>query len=207
MVISSISALAAHLQKLASDGASVPGAVGQCAEETILGLERTMKWIDDGVVGEDRIIDVQFADFMSDPFATIGSIYERMGRELTPAAGKADARTSFGKPGRRRRRSHTWADTGLDAAELRERVRPTRSASTFPPRRCVSKNQISVDTGTKPSVRPYPAAMDILIMVLLLSIALLIWRGRSADWSSGCGSSVRWRCSDCSSTTSPRCWI
>ena len=38
-----------------------------------------MKWIDDGVVGEDRIIDVQFADFMSDPFATIGSIYERMG--------------------------------------------------------------------------------------------------------------------------------
>ncbi|HRD14254.1 MAG TPA: DUF5993 family protein, partial [Mycobacterium sp.] len=31
--------------------------------------------------------------------------------------------------------------------------------------------------GTKPSVRPYPAAMDILIMVLLLSIALLIWRG------------------------------
>ncbi len=50
-------------------------------------------------------------------------------------------------------------------------------ASTWPWRSCVSKNRISVDTGTNRSGRFYCAPMDILIMVLLLSIALLIWRG------------------------------
>ena len=60
------------------------------------------------MVGGDRIIDVQFADFASDPFATIGSIYERMGRETHAACRKADARTSFGQPGRRRRQPYSW---------------------------------------------------------------------------------------------------
>ena len=85
MVISSISALCTHLQKLASDGASVRRAAGQCC-----GADGPRPGAGDAddrrqVVGEDRIIDVQFADFMRDPFATIGSIYERMGRELTRA--------------------------------------------------------------------------------------------------------------------------
>ena len=132
VVISSISALAAHLQKLASDGATVARAAGQCAEETVLGLERTMKWIDDGVVGQDRIIDVQFADFMSDPFATIGSIYERMGRELTPAAEKLMREHLSANPGDGGGSRYTWADTGLDAVELRERVRPYQERFNVP---------------------------------------------------------------------------
>ena len=61
VVISSISALEAHLQKLASDGASVRRAADQCSEETILGLERAMQMIDAGVVDQNRMID-QFRD-------------------------------------------------------------------------------------------------------------------------------------------------
>ena len=33
-----------------------------------------------------QVIDVQFADFMRDPFATIRSLYGRLDRELTPTA-------------------------------------------------------------------------------------------------------------------------
>jgi len=124
VVISSISALCAHLQKLASDGASVRRAAGQCCEETILGLERAMTMIDSGVVAHDRIIDVQFADFMKDPLRTIRTIYTRLGRELTPVAEERMRAHLSENPGDGGGSRYTWADTGLDAAALRERVRP-----------------------------------------------------------------------------------
>ena len=124
VVISSISALCAHLQKLASDGASVQRAAGQCSGETILGLERAMTMIDSGVVEPDRIIDVQFADFMKDPFSTIKTIYARLGRELTPVAQERMRAHLTENPGDGGGSRYTWADTGLDAAALRERVRP-----------------------------------------------------------------------------------
>ena len=124
VVISSISALEAHLQKLASDGASVRRAAGQCSEETILGLERAMQMIDAGVVDQNRMIDVRFADFMLDPLATIRSIYERLGRELTPEAERRMRTHLAENPGDGGGSRYTWADTGLDAEELRERVRP-----------------------------------------------------------------------------------
>jgi len=123
VVISSISALAAHLQKLASDGATVRRAAGQCSAETILGIERTMKWLDDGVIAKDRIIDVQFADFMRDPFATIRAIYARLGRELTPGAEQRMREHLSAHPSDDGGSRYTWTDTGLDAAELREQVR------------------------------------------------------------------------------------
>ncbi|GAY15525.1 sulfotransferase [Mycobacterium sp. shizuoka-1] len=124
VVISSISALIAHLQKLASDGASVARAAGLCSAEIQLGLERTMRMVDDGVIAPDRIIDVQFADFMTDPFATIRTIYGQLGRELTPVAEQRMREHLSANPGDGGGSRYTWADTGLDAAELREQVRP-----------------------------------------------------------------------------------
>ncbi len=123
VVISSISALIAHLQKLASDNATVQRAAGQCAAENILGLDRLMTWVDDGSIASDRIVNVRFADFMQDPFATIAAVYERMGRELTPVAEQRMRDHLAAHPGDGGGNRYTWADTGLDAAELRERVR------------------------------------------------------------------------------------
>lgn len=123
VVISSISALIAHLQKLASDNATVQRAAGQCAAENILGLNRLMTWVDEGVIGQDRIVNVRFADFMQDPFATIGAIYDRLGRELTPVAEQRMRDHLAAHPGDGGGNRYTWADTGLDAEELREQVR------------------------------------------------------------------------------------
>ncbi|MCV7178640.1 sulfotransferase family protein [Mycolicibacterium sphagni] len=123
VVISSISALIAHLQKLASDNATVQRAAGQCAAENILGLDRLMTWADDGVIGSDRVINVRFADFMRDPFDTINLIYARLGRDLTPVAEQRMREHLSANPGDGGGNRYTWADTGLDAAELRDRVR------------------------------------------------------------------------------------
>ncbi len=102
-VISSISALIAHLQKLASDNATVQRAAAQCAAENILGLDRLMTWVDDGVISRDRVVNVRFADFMQDPLATIGAVYERLGRELTPVAEQRMRAHLAANPRRRRR--------------------------------------------------------------------------------------------------------
>ena len=83
-----------------------------------------------------RVVDVQFADFMADPFATIGAVYDRLGLELGDEAEAACARSSPSNPAsRRRRQRYTWADTGLDAGALRERARPYQERFDVPSER------------------------------------------------------------------------
>ncbi len=63
---------------------------------------------------------------MQDPFATIGgAIYDRLGRELTPPVAEQRMRDHLAAhpPGDGGGNRYTWADTGLDAEELREQVR------------------------------------------------------------------------------------
>jgi hypothetical protein len=123
-VISSVSALAAHLRRMASDETSIPEAASEYADDILLGLERGMDARDRGVFPAEQLVDVHFAAFVADPLATIGEIYDRLGRELTPAA--ADRMRAFlaehpgdgGGSGSRYR----FADTGLDEGALRERA-------------------------------------------------------------------------------------
>ena len=122
VVMSSTSALMCHLRRLASDNPTIPEAAEQCSEEIVLGLNRELQWFDDGAVDASRIINVQFADFMRDPFATIRTIYGKLGRELTPTAETLMREHLSAHPGDRGGNRYTWADTGLDAAELREQV-------------------------------------------------------------------------------------
>src|SRR5215218_2755647 len=85
-VISSISALTHHLRHLASDESSITECAAQSCEEIVVGLDRGMKLRDSEALTGHRIIDVQFADFIRDPFATIGALYAELGRELSPVA-------------------------------------------------------------------------------------------------------------------------
>lgn len=76
----------------------------------------------DPAIADDRIINVRFADFMHDPFSTIRTIYRRLGRELAPVAEQRMREHLSANPGDGGGNRYTWADTGLDAAELREKV-------------------------------------------------------------------------------------
>lgn len=123
-VIASVSALAAHLRRMASDHPSVTRAAAQYQDDIFVGLDRSMAARVDGVLPRDQVIDVQFGDFMADPFTTIGRLYEQLGREFTVDVERR-MRTFLvehpgdgGGGGTR----YTFADTGLDAEALRERA-------------------------------------------------------------------------------------
>ena len=124
-VISSISALVALLRSMSSDYSSVARAASEYAEDIILGLDRSIEARMDGTVPAGQVVDVQFAEFMSDPFATIGAIYDALGMELTnetEAAMRAFLAAHPGDGGGGGSR-YTFADTELDAEVLRERGR------------------------------------------------------------------------------------
>jgi sulfotransferase family protein len=119
-VISSISALTHHLRHLASDESSITECAAQSREEIVVGLERGMKLRDSL---SQRVVDVQFADFIRDPFATIRGVYAELGRELEPVAEQNIRAFLAGHPGDGGGSRYSWADTGLDAGLVREQVR------------------------------------------------------------------------------------
>jgi hypothetical protein len=69
-----------------------------------------------------RVVDVQFADFIRDPFATIRSLYAELGRELEPVAEQNMRAFLVAHPGDGGGGRYSWADTGLDAGLVREEV-------------------------------------------------------------------------------------
>jgi hypothetical protein len=119
-VISSISALTHHLRHLASDESSITECAAQSREEIVVGLERGMKLRDSL---SQRVVDVQFADFIRDPFATIRALYAELGRELEPVAEQNMRAFLAAHPGDGGGSRYSWADTGLDAGLVREQVR------------------------------------------------------------------------------------
>jgi Sulfotransferase family len=120
-VISSLTALTGVLRRMASDETDLAECAAQSHEQIIVGLDRSMALRDKLPAGQ--VTDVLFADFMRDPWATIAAVYQRLGRELRPDTEQRmrdflASHPSDGGGGR-----YTWSDTGLDAAEVRERVR------------------------------------------------------------------------------------
>ena len=124
-VIASISALVALLRSMASDHGTVARAADQYAEDILVGLERSVEARRDGTVPADQVVDVRFDEFMADPFVTIGAVYDALGLEFSAEAESrmraflADHPGDGGGGGSR----YTFADTGLDADELRARGR------------------------------------------------------------------------------------
>jgi hypothetical protein len=121
-VISSIASLTQHVRRLASDHSDIGECARQSCEEITVGLERSMKVRDSGVLAPGQLVDVQFADFIADPFATIRRLYTALGRELTPVAEQRMRDFLAAHPGDGGRARYSWADTGLDADAVREQV-------------------------------------------------------------------------------------
>jgi hypothetical protein len=119
-VISSLSALTHHLRHLASDESSIADCAVQSCEEIVVGLERGMKLRDS--MTAQQVVDVQFADFIRDPFATIRTLYAELDRELEPVAEQNMRAFLAAHPGDGGGGRYTWADTGLDADEVRDQV-------------------------------------------------------------------------------------
>jgi hypothetical protein len=124
-IVASIGSLVAKLRTLASDAWTIPDAAREFADSVILGLDRSVAARESGVVRADRVVDLQFAEFMRDPFATIHTVYERLGLVLSAEAEQRMrdflAANPQDKHGGHR---YTFAATELDADEIRARCRP-----------------------------------------------------------------------------------
>jgi len=72
------------------------------------------------------MIDVRYQDFRHDLLGTVATIYERLGLELTADTRARQQAFLDAHPGDAANslRRYTFAQTGLDEGELRERVRP-----------------------------------------------------------------------------------
>jgi len=122
-VIASVSALAAHLRRMASDDTSIPDAAAAYADDIFLGLARGIEARDRRTLPPDQFVDIHFVEFVADPLGAIRRLYDTLGRELTDVteAGMrsflADNPGDGGGGGTRYR----FADTGLDAEDLRSR--------------------------------------------------------------------------------------
>jgi len=125
-VVASVSALTAVLRSMASDETSVPDAADGFTDDIFVGLDRSIEARDKATLAPEQVIDVQFSDFMADPFIAIRSIYDQLGLELPDATEHRmraflEANPGDGGGGGKR---YNFSDTGLDADELRERARP-----------------------------------------------------------------------------------
>ncbi|CAM4316177.1 hypothetical protein MB901379_00151 [Mycobacterium basiliense] len=122
-VISSIAALTHHLRRMASDQIDIAECAAQSYEEIVVGLDREIALRDSGAIPEGRIIDVLYTDFVNGPWDTIGDIYQRLGRELRPETEQRMRDFLAAHPGDVGRGRYTWKDTGLNADDVRDRVR------------------------------------------------------------------------------------
>lgn len=122
-VISSVSALTHHLRRLASDRSSIADCAAQSCEEIVVGLDRGAALRDSPALAGQKFIDVQFADFLREPFAAVRALYRQLGRELEPATERRMREFLAAHPGDRGGNRYRWADTGLDAGQVREQVR------------------------------------------------------------------------------------
>lgn len=121
-VVASISALGAHLRRLATDDPTIPEAAAQYVDDVLVGLARGSEARDDGVLAADRVIDVHFSEFMDDPLAAIGGIYTGAGMELTVETETKMRAFLAANPGEVGGGRYSFADTGLDPDDVRERT-------------------------------------------------------------------------------------
>ena len=123
-VIASVSSLQGTLRKLAAEEAPIPEIAEEWAGYILLGNDRSVDAREDGTVPAGRVVDIQFAAFMADPFATIHEIYDRLGVELTSEAeARMRAYLSDNPADKHGTHRYAFSDTGLDPGETRERAR------------------------------------------------------------------------------------
>ncbi len=124
-VVCSLASLIDLLRRLASDDVSIASIAQEWVEDVAVGLDRAVAARRDGTIPATQAVDVFFGDFLADPMAVVHEIYERLDIELTAEAERSMRRFLADHPqekygGHR----YSFADTGLDAGVLRERMRP-----------------------------------------------------------------------------------
>ena len=123
-VIPSLSSLFATVRRTASDDVSIAQVAHEWAGAILDALDRAVDARQDGTIPADRVVDLDYVEFVADPIRAIRGVYEHWDAELTPAV-EDRMRAFLADHGQRRHGQHRYslADTGLPVGELRARAR------------------------------------------------------------------------------------
>jgi hypothetical protein len=123
-VVCSLASLVDLLRRLASDDVLISEVAAEWVDDIVLGLDRAIEARKNGTVPAGQAVDVLFRDFLRDPMAVVGTIYERLDIELSLEAEKAMRAFLAANPQEKHGgHKYSFADTGLDSGLLRERTR------------------------------------------------------------------------------------
>ena len=108
---------------MASDDPDIAEVAAAYTDDIFVGLERGMAARRTGVIPDDRVVDVQFQDFIGDPLATVRTIYATLDRTLTAEVETAmrDFLAQNPGDGGGGGSRYRFSDTGLDEAVIRDR--------------------------------------------------------------------------------------
>lgn len=135
-VLASTTSLVATLRRLATDAID-PAQIAEEFSPLILdGLERTVTARLDGTVPADQVVDVPFGPLMREPIEGVRAIYDAFGLELSPETANAMAAFLRDNPREAGGHDYTFADTGLDLAEVRSRTAGYTAQFSVPEEPC-----------------------------------------------------------------------
>jgi hypothetical protein len=122
-IIASLASMYATLQGVSSDSPSVEQIAAEWVDYILEGLDRSITARENGTVAPDRVVDVAFQEFIADPMGIVRSIYDRFGLEFTSdTEARMRAFLAQNPQGKHGGHHYTFASTGLDERELRERA-------------------------------------------------------------------------------------
>lgn len=125
--------LMATLQWMRSNHTLVDVAAPATAHGFAAMLDTVMRQRAEGVIPNERIIDVRYHDLMTDPIGTLRSVYERIGAEFTDEVRQRVLAYLAAKPkGTHGAHEYSLAEFGLDATELRHRFADYQAAHGIP---------------------------------------------------------------------------
>ncbi len=123
-IAASLASLGTTLQAMCARPAPVSELAEHWAHWNGVAYQRGIEARDAGRVTPDRILDVNFRDFLSEPFETLRRIYGFAGLDFTnEVEERMRAFLAANPDDKHGKHSYRFADTGLDEARERERVR------------------------------------------------------------------------------------
>ncbi len=133
-VAMSIGSLVTTMRSLGSNSLDLARTTQAYADLLHFGTERTMSARDRGLLGADRVIDVQFAEFRKGPVAALRGVYDYFGLSLDESvAQRMQAFLDSGSESERHgKHSYSLAESGLDLAAERARFADYQQAYNVP---------------------------------------------------------------------------
>ena len=122
-VLSSLTSLATTLRAMAAKRVDPTEIAREWAELNARAFEHSVAARTSGRLSPERVLDVQYREFVRDPFATLRRLYDFAGLDYTDAVdARMRAHWDAHPADAHGRHVHRFSDTGLDAEAERERV-------------------------------------------------------------------------------------